>query len=57
MVKGFGNSRTACTAILVIPHIDATTCDKSQADYFPVTERIVIKVLNSQRDASRLECP
>jgi hypothetical protein len=57
MVKGLAKSETACTMIVVIKYVDASTFEDSKAGYSPVTGSILLEEISSQRVASQLERP
>jgi hypothetical protein len=41
MVKGLAKSETACTMIVQIKYVDASTFDELKVGYSPVTARIL----------------
>jgi hypothetical protein len=48
VVKGLAKSETACTMIMMIKYVDASTFDESKAGYSPMNERILSEILSSQ---------
>jgi hypothetical protein len=57
MVKGLAKSETACTMIVAIKYVDASTLDDSKAGYSPVTGWILPEEVGSQRPALQLASP